>query len=234
MSLAVILPAAGSSSRFGAARNKLVQMLADKPVIAHTLGGFLARQDVKQVVIAADDDSDVAREEHATWLELLKDQRVKRVPGGRSRAHSVLSALRAVDEGIEWVAVHDAARPLVSDAVIDATLELARKHGAAVPAMPVALTIKKAAGPLPAKAECTVPRHELFAMQTPQIARRTALLEAFERCPIPLDQVTDDMQLIELAGGEVWLAPGDERNLKITTQLDLKLAEMLVVKRGAD
>jgi 2-C-methyl-D-erythritol 4-phosphate cytidylyltransferase len=103
-------------------------------------------------------------------------------------------------------------------------------HGAAVPAMPVALTIKRATGPLPAKAQCTVPRHELWAMQTPQIARRQSLLQAYAKCPIPLDQVTDDMQLIELAGGEVHLCRGEERNLKITTQLDLKVAELLLAR----
>ena len=65
-------------------------------------------------------------------------------------------------------------------------------------------------------------------MQTPQIARRADLLDAFERCPIPLDQVTDDVQLLELQGKEVWLVPGEERNLKITTQWDLKLAEILL------
>jgi 2-C-methyl-D-erythritol 4-phosphate cytidylyltransferase len=65
-------------------------------------------------------------------------------------------------------------------------------------------------------------------MQTPQIARRQDLLAAYATCPIPLEQVTDDMQLIELSGRPVWLAPGEERNLKITTQLDLKVAELLL------
>ena len=63
-------------------------------------------------------------------------------------------------------------------------------------------------------------------MQTPQVVRRAKLLEAFESCPLPLEQVTDDVQLIELAGGEVWLVEGDERNIKITTSTDLKIAEM--------
>ena len=230
MSIAVILPAAGSSSRFAAARNKLVQTLAGKPVIAHSLALFLSRSDVKQVIIAAGDDSDVAREEHASWQVLLQDPRVKRVPGGQTRAHSVLAALQAVDESIEWVAVHDAARPLVTQAIIDATLKLARQHGAAVPALPVALTIKMAAGPLPAPVQSTLPRHLLWAMQTPQIIRRADLLRAFRDCPIPLQEVTDDVQLIELAGGQVWLTPGDERNLKITTHQDLILAEMLMTE----
>ena len=71
-------------------------------------------------------------------------------------------------------------------------------------------------------------------MQTPQFMRRDALLAAFENCPLPLDRVTDDAQLIELAGGEVWLVPGEERNLKITTALDLVVAEQLIESAAAE
>lgn len=228
MSLGIILPAAGTSSRFGTQRSKLVQLLCGKPVIAHSLAAFLQRTDVDQVVIAASDDSDVATEPHPAWRKLLSDPRVRCVPGGATRAHSVLEALRAMEAKIEWVAVHDAARPLISQGLFDRTLQLAQQHGAAVPALPVALTIKRADGPLPAVVQCTVPRQQLWAMQTPQIARRADLLDAFARCPIPLEQVTDDMQLIELAGGKVWLTPGEERNLKITTQLDMVVARHLM------
>jgi 2-C-methyl-D-erythritol 4-phosphate cytidylyltransferase len=228
MSLAVVIPAAGSSSRFGSTRNKLVQPLCGQSVISRTLAAFLSRGDVQQIIIVAGDDSDVAQQTDATWLKEVADPRAQRVAGGASRAHSVLQGIQAVRSDIEWVAVHDAARPLISQGLIDATLALARQHGAAVPAMPVALTIKRAAGQLPAQVERTVPRHDLYSMQTPQVARRQAYLNAFANCPIPLDQVTDDMQLIELAGQPVWLTPGEERNLKITTQLDLSLAELLM------
>ena len=119
----------------------------------------------------------------------------------------------------------------MSQELIDRTLAAAVEHGAAVPALPVKLTIKQATGPLPAQVERTVPRDTLWAMQTPQVMRRAALLDAFERCPIPLDQVTDDVQLLELPGDDVWLVPGDERNLKITTPMDLKLAELLIRER---
>jgi 2-C-methyl-D-erythritol 4-phosphate cytidylyltransferase len=137
----------------------------------------------------------------------------------------VRSALGHVSKDVEWVAVHDAARPLVSAELIDRTLAAARQHGAAVPAMAVHLTIKQATGPLPAKVEKTIPRHALWAMQTPQVARRVELLDAFDRCPIPLNQVTDDVQLLELIGRDVWLVQGDERNLKVTTAVDKHLAE---------
>ena len=147
----------------------------------------------------------------------------------------MLNALRQVPTDITWVAVHDAARPLVSQELIGRAFAGAIAHGAAVPALPVALTIKQADGPLPARVIQTVPRQSLWAMQTPQVMRRTCLLAAFDSCPEPFEQITDDAQLIELAGGEVWLVQGEERNLKITTQIDLKIAEMLLGdnQRGA-
>jgi 2-C-methyl-D-erythritol 4-phosphate cytidylyltransferase len=88
------------------------------------------------------------------------------------------------------------------------------------------LTIKETTdGRLPAKVVRTIPRQTLFALQTPQIARRAALADALQRCPIPLVQVTDDLQLLELTGAETWLVPGEERNLKLTTASDLAAAE---------
>ena len=219
--LVVIIPAAGSSTRFGGGRNKLLETLGGRTVISRAVEAFLSRRDVVGVVIPTGSGA-------ADWGHLARDSRVKFCSGGETRAHSVYNALRLVPDRIDWVAVHDGARPLVSQGLIDRTLAAALEHGAAVPALPVSLTIKQATGPLPARVERTVPRGSLWAMQTPQIAKRAALLEAFESCPIPLTQVTDDVQLIELAIGEVWLVEGEERNLKITTAMDLKVAQMMI------
>jgi 2-C-methyl-D-erythritol 4-phosphate cytidylyltransferase len=216
---AVILPAAGQSTRFG--RDKLREKLNGRTVLELSINAFAQRDDVAQIVLAL---SKAAQSEAPGGI----DARITKCEGGACRAETVLSALRAVDETIEWIAVHDAARPLVSQTLINRTLEGALQHGAAVPALPVHLTIKQATGPLPARVTKTLPRHELWAMQTPQIARRAALLEAFERCPIPLEQITDDMQLLELAGHEIWLVQGEERNVKITTPIDLELARLLL------
>ncbi len=222
---ALILPAAGTSNRFGGPTNKLFAPLGGIPVLARTLRIFLDRADVASVIIptrsnlAEDPSLDPA-------LKLaLADPRIKICPGGETRAHSVRSGLLNVPVDIEWVAVHDAARPLVSQGLIDRTLAAATQHGAAVPALPVTLTIKEAIGPLPAKVQRTIPRDTLWSMQTPQVMRRKNLLGAFDRCPIPLDRVTDDVQLLELIGQEVWLVQGEESNLKITTPLDLRIAE---------
>jgi len=156
------------------------------------------------------------------------DSRVRFCRGGDCRAQSVRNALQLVPSDVQWVAVHDAARPLVSQELIDRTFAAARHYGAAVPALPVSLTIKQALGPLPAKVQCTVPRHTLWAMQTPQAMGREALVAAFHSCPLPLDQITDDAQLLELAGRDVWLVEGEQRNLKITTPVDLGIAEMML------
>jgi 2-C-methyl-D-erythritol 4-phosphate cytidylyltransferase len=97
--------------------------------------------------------------------------------------------------------------------------------------MPLTLTVKQTEGPLPSRVLRTIPRQTLWALQTPQVFRRSTLLEAIARCPVPLAQVTDDLQLIELAGGATFLIPGEERNLKLTTAGDLSLAELLL-KQG--
>jgi 2-C-methyl-D-erythritol 4-phosphate cytidylyltransferase len=217
MSFALILPAAGRSVRFGGPRNKLLEPIDGVPVIARAIAPFLARSDLAVALVPCSDAPGL-------FDALPDDPRLTCCPGGKTRAHSVLEALRRVPESVEWIAVHDAARPLTSPGLIEATLAAARQHGAAVPALPVALTIKQADGPLPARVQQTIPRHALWAMQTPQVMRRADLLDAYARCPIPLDQVTDDVQLLELAGHPVWLVPGEERNLKMTTAVDVHLA----------
>ena len=253
---AVILPAAGSSSRFGGTRSKLIELLDGVPVITRAVLPFVHRSDVAQILIAVPNDphamsplgkQNLARLDDPTptirandiWAALERDPLVKTrlagqialVPGGATRAHSVLAALKLVPADVEWVAIHDAARPLLSQEVIDRTLDAAMIHGAAAPAMPVALTIKQATGPLPARARQTVPREELWALQTPQIMRRATLLQAFTQCSFALEHVTDDLQLLEMTSQPAWLVQGDERNLKITTPQDLLLAELLVRRK---
>jgi 2-C-methyl-D-erythritol 4-phosphate cytidylyltransferase len=226
--LAVILPAAGRSVRFG--RDKLAEPLAGRPVLLRSIDAFIDRPDVRKIVIATTDSGRDWLARQSGIAEPIRNGRIAICAGGETRAHSVRNALSILPPDIEWVAVHDAARPLVSQQLIDQTLAVAQQRGAAVPAMPVALTVKQADGPLPARVRHTLPRHTLWAMQTPQIMRRAELLAAFANCPIPFDQVTDDVQLLELIGQEVWLVPGEERNLKITTAADLKLAEMFLAQ----
>ncbi len=215
---ALILPAAGSSLRFG--RDKLAEPLLGVSVLSRTLAAFAARDDVAEIVVVGRAIS----QSHASKIVLAR--------GGSNRAESVRNGLAQVPTSIEWVAIHDAARPMVSGELITRVFQAARQFGAAAPAMPVALTIKQSARTLPAAVEKTIPRHTLWAMQTPQIVRRADLLDAFARCPIPLDAVTDDVQLLELIGKPVMLVPGDESNIKITTPMDVKIAELMLEGRA--
>jgi 2-C-methyl-D-erythritol 4-phosphate cytidylyltransferase len=150
---AVIIPAAGRSVRFGGPRNKLQESLAGITVIQRSVEAFLRRADVLHVVIAT---TPAQPGEAVPPPVAAIDSRISFTPGGDNRAQSVLLALRQIPKTVEWVAVHDAARPLVSDALIDRTLAAARQYGAAVPAMPVPLTVKQANGPLPARVQRTL------------------------------------------------------------------------------
>ena len=227
-SFAVILPAAGGATRFGGPVNKVLVPLGGVPLIVHALRAFLSRPDVTAVVIPTSPTTGISNTTSPELAACLRDPRVRVCAGGASRAESVKRGLAEVPTGPEWVAVHDAARPLVSQELITRTLAAAVEHGAAVGAVPIAQTVKEAEGPLPAKVFRTVQRSRLWAVQTPQIVRRRDLEAAFETCPLPLEQVTDDLQLLELVGKPAWLVPGDEANLKITVANDVRLAELLL------
>src|SRR5205823_10709068 len=127
----VILPAAGTSSRFGGPKSKLMELLEGKAVLARSVRAFLARTDVKSVVIPTHGATDLLAE--PALREELSDPRVHVCLGGESRAHSVRNALLLIPAVLEWVAVHDAARPLISQSLIDSTLAAAERYGAAAP-----------------------------------------------------------------------------------------------------
>lgn len=212
MIFAVILPAAGTSSRFGS--NKLLERIGGRRVIDHSIDAFLFRDDVSQVIVATNDANLVDRSE----------PKLSVCPGGSCRAETVKRAVDAVKPGVDWVAIHDAARPLVSRNLIDRVFKAALEHNAAGPATAVTLTIKQAAGPLPARVERTVPRQTLWAMQTPQAMRKALLEKAFATTTMNLAEVTDDLQLLESVGIESWLVEGEESNLKLTRAADLAIA----------
>lgn len=226
-SVAVILPAAGSSTRFG--RNKLLEPLAGTPVLLRAMRPFTQ---AKATLTLA---GFYVATSHATGAQLARSNVLSSIPapvhlvdGGASRAQSVLNALKRVPHEVDFVAIHDAARPLVSPELIERLYAHAVTHGSAIPALAVKLTIKQATGPLPAPVQRTIPRQTLWEMQTPQVIRRSDLLNAFARCPLPLAEVTDDAQVLELAGLPAWLVDGEECNLKLTTPQDLALAEQLL------
>lgn len=224
--LGVIVTAGGASSRFGT--NKLTARLAGMAVLERTVRAYqgVAAHVVVALPPTAGSDPDVT----SIVQTFRADASVGFVfAGGHTRAHTVRNALDSLST--EWVGVHDGARPLVSRGLIDRVVAAAFDTGAAAPAMPVALTIKRAGTTLPTLVKETVPRSNLWAMQTPQVMRRADLLDAYARCPVALKEVTDDVQLLELVGKPVLLVEGEEQNLKITTPTDLHLAAWHLERR---
>jgi 2-C-methyl-D-erythritol 4-phosphate cytidylyltransferase len=224
-SFAVILAAAGQSSRFGDKHyKKPFAPLANKPVWLYSAERFINRSDVAQTILV------VAPEDRTTFGDKFLGSAamlgIEVVDGGTERADSVQKALERVRNDIDFVAVHDAARPCLAEAWIDEVFAAAVKRGAAILALPIRGTIKRAAlskDQAYATITETIPRDGLWEAQTPQVMRRDWLVEAYaKRGGFP---ATDEAQLLERAGKTVALVPGSPINLKITTKEDLKLAE---------
>jgi len=224
--VAVILPAAGSGTRFGSERNKIFQPLGGRPLFLRTLELFTARPDVCAVRMA------VSEADEAYLLDefgaVLDEMGVVVVRGGGVRSESVRNALADVTDAADLVAVHDAVRPCVSQSLLDAVFSEAEACGAAILAEPVHGTVKRA-GPGGAIRQ-TVCREGLWQAQTPQVFRRDLLRAAYEQ--EGLESVTDDAQLVERLGHEVRIVPGDPRNIKITTPADLAYAEAALTTMG--
>ena len=215
-----VIVAAGNASRMGGI-DKVMVPLAGDPVIRHTARAFQECDAIREIVI-------VTRQELIVPImdlcsEFSKVRAV--VVGGADRSASVQAGLSALSNKVRLVAVQDGARPLVSYEVIDRTVRAAHSYGAAAPGIPVKDTVKVVRGGL---VESTPDRATLQAVQTPQVfdldLLRTALRKATrEKLPI-----TDDCSAVELLGMSVKMVEGDERNIKITTPMDLRLAEMLM------
>jgi 2-C-methyl-D-erythritol 4-phosphate cytidylyltransferase len=217
---AVILPAAGQSSRFkDDYYKKPFVPLAGRAVWLHSAERFLQRKDVVQVlVVIAAEDREGFNFKFGSNVAILG---IDVVPGGAERFDSVAAALARVKPEADFVCVHDAARPCLSDVWIDEVFRVAEKTGAAILAVPVSNTLKRVGREH--KIEETVSRQNLWEAQTPQVFRRQLLMDAYAR----RDgfHATDDAQVVERIGHAVSVVPGSPVNLKITTKEDLRLAE---------
>ena len=216
---AVIMPAAGKSSRFkDEYYKKPFANLAGQAVWMHSAEKFLHRKDVKQVILViAEEDREAFNLKFAGNVAILG---IDVVMGGVHRAESVENALARVKSDVDFIAVHDAARPCLADEWITNVFDAAKRTGAAILATPVAGTLKRI-GPNQTIAE-TVSREGLWEAQTPQVFARQLLLEAYaQRGDFA---ATDEAQLVERLGREVTLVPGSPINAKITTKADLQLA----------
>jgi 2-C-methyl-D-erythritol 4-phosphate cytidylyltransferase len=217
---AVILPAAGRSSRFrDKSYKKPFVPLANKALWLHSAERFLSRSDVVQtILVIAPEDRPQFNFKFSANIAFLG---IEVIDGGAERADSVEAALARVKPEADFICVHDAARPCLTDAWIDDIFAAAERSGAAIFAVPIVGTLKRVdAGH---KTVETVARENLWEAQTPQVFRRELLLEAYaKRAGF---QATDDAQLVERIGHPVTVVTGSALNMKVTTKEDQRLAE---------
>ncbi len=217
-----VIPAAGTSSRMKAYGNKLFADIWEVPVIVHTLLAFEKSPWIDAIVIPTQNEliSDIEG--------ICKKNGVSKllavIPGGATRAESVLCGVSFTGNKFDLIAVHDAARPFVSQNIIELTVNAAALYNAAAPAVPVKDTIKTAVGKVVTE---TLPRETLFAIQTPQIFDADLLSAALRKAVDEKLPITDDCSAVEAIGMRVFLTDGDYFNIKITTPEDLILAEAI-------
>ena len=216
----VVIVAAGSASRMKGI-DKAITPLGGEPVIRRTIRNFQECDAVSQIVIVTREDLIL------TIRELSGDfnKVTTVVAGGASRQESVWLGLNALGDKIKLAAIHDGARPFADWQLIDRTIRAANTYGAAAPAIPVKDTIKVAEGRV---VKNTPDRSTLFAVQTPQVFDFDLLRAALTKVRQEGAELTDDCSAVERMGMSVKLVEGDERNIKVTTPLDLKIAELLL------
>jgi len=216
--VAAVVVAAGSGKRFGG--GKAFVPLAGRPLVEWSLAAFQDHPLVGTVVLVLPDES--GRDEFRRKFPKLADV----AAGGAERQDSVERGFARLDPAAwDLVLVHDGARPLVSAALIGRVIDAARRHGAAVPVVPTADTVKEVEG---GRVVRTLDRARLGAVQTPQGFAAAVLGRALSKAREEGFRGTDEAALVERYGGDVAAVEGDERNIKVTTRLDLRVAEVFL------
>jgi len=223
--LSAIIVAGGSSQRMGF--DKLFAVIAGEPVIAHTIRAFERATAVSEILV-------VAREQrHDEIKKISCSAGFKKisaiVPGGERRQDSVRAGMDQIDREAKYVAVHDAARPLITPEQIERAFEQCRVHGSAALAQPVNDTLKRADADL--LVVSSVDRHQLYAMQTPQIFERKLIVDAYRRVYADNASVTDEVSALERLGHKIALILNDDFNFKITYPRDLPVADFILTQR---
>lgn len=215
-----VIVAAGNASRMGGI-DKVMAPLGGEPMIVRTVRTFQQCDAIREIVIVTRHDLIVPIMD--LCHEFDKVQAV--IVGGGTRPESVAAGLNTLSSQVKLAAVQDGARPLVSWQVIDRTVRAANSYGAAAPAIPVKDTIKAVAGGIVKE---TPDRKSLQAVQTPQVFDVDLLRCALKKAADDNAEITDDCSAVERLGMSVKIVEGDERNIKITTPLDLKIAELFL------
>jgi 2-C-methyl-D-erythritol 4-phosphate cytidylyltransferase len=226
--VAALIPAAGSGRRLGGAVAKPYVPLGGREILARTLEVFERCTAVHEVwVVVAAEQCDYCQRALVDRYGLRKIQGL--VVGGAERQESVWQGLQRIAPSVDLVVVHDGVRPFVTATLICQTLQGAAQHGAAITAVPLTDTLKRVSEA--GQVETTLPRERLWRTQTPQAFRRDLLYEAFQYAHRQGLVVTDEAGLIEAFGHPVYVVPGAEYNVKITTPDDLYLGKSLLRSR---
>ena len=215
-----VIVAAGTASRMGGI-DKVMAPIQGEPMILRTVRNFQNCDAISEIVIVTRADLIVP----ITNLCKEMGKVTAVVAGGKSRQESVHLGLNALSDKVKLAAIHDGARPLITWQVIDRVVRAANTYGAAAPAVPVKDTIKVVEGFV---VKNTPDRATLRAVQTPQVFDFDLLRGALKKAELDGAQVTDDCSAVERMGMSVKIVEGDERNIKVTTPMDLKIAELLL------
>lgn len=220
-----ILVAAGSARRMEGI-DKILTPLGELPVLVHTLYAFQDCEAVHEIVVVTREDLLVEVSRLCKEYQFNKVRCV--VVGGAERIHSVRAGIQTVNPEAKLIAIHDGARPLVTQEILLETIQKAAKTGAAAPALPVTDTIKRAEKNRTVE---TVDRSALFAVQTPQVFEAGLIKTALEKAINDGENLTDDCAAVERLGMKVTLTAGSRENIKITTPFDLRLGEVILESR---
>jgi len=218
--LSVVIPAGGQGLRMGAKVPKQFIELKGRPIIHHTIAVFEALDWVDEIILCVP-EAEVSHVQN----EMANRAKVKVVVGGEERQDSVYNGLKAIGKSSGFVAVHDGVRPFITEEIIKTVYEAAKKFGAAVAAIPVNDTLKRADNE--GLLQENIERENLWRMQTPQIFKTELLLEAMEKAQIESFYGTDEGSLIQFIGKPVKFILGSEFNIKITRPEDLILGEWI-------
>lgn len=221
----MIVAAAGSSMRMGGG-NKLLMPLDGIPVLARTLLAIDRASCVDEILIAARESDILTVSDLCKTFGIAKPTKVLR--GGSSRAESVYLAALQADRQAALIAVQDGDRPLIQTELIDAVIQKAASTAAAVPAVPLKDTVKVAQAGVVVQ---TPPRESLYAVQTPQVFDSDLLRAALQSALQSGAEITDDASAVERMGKQVFIMEGDPGNIKITTPIDLIIAEAILQER---
>lgn len=224
--VAVIIAAGGKGVRMRSNVPKQFLHLHDTPIVIHTVKKFAGYSEIQKIILVVP-ENELAETELLIYKWNISEK-VEVIIGGETRQHSVWQGLNHLPDKTEIVMVHDGVRPFISEEIIDTCIREAGEWGAVITAVPISDTVKEV---IDHTVKTTLDRSILWRVQTPQCFQKRLLIEAYKKAWEENRTATDDSTLVEQLGQTVRVVQGDERNIKITSPEDLKIAEKLLEEK---